>query len=113
MVVFTSSMKQETPDISGRWSEHWIDSDVDYVDTLRFAQTKDSLVISLDNSQVDWNPRFYKVNFDGSILRFQMDANNITNFFLFKLSEDQKKFEGKVYTWKGDIDKVYLIKQGP
>lgn len=112
LVVLTSSIKQETPIISGLWSEHWIDSDVDYVDTLRFTQTKDSLFISLHNLQEHWSPRFYQVNFDGSILRFQMDANNITNFFLLKLSEDQKKFEGKVYTWKGAIRKIYFVKQG-
>lgn len=112
LVVLTSSIKQETPIISGLWSEHWIESDVDYVDTLRFTQTKDSLFISLHNLQEHWSPRFYQVNFDGSILRFQMDANNITNFFLLKLSQDQKKFEGKVYTWKGEIRKIYFVKQG-
>ena len=112
MVVLSSSMKQEIPVISGLWSEHWIDSDVDYVDTLRFTQTEDSLFITLHNVQEHWSPRFYQVKFDGAILRFQMDANNITNFFLLKLSEDQKKFEGKVYTWKGEIRKIYFVKQG-
>jgi hypothetical protein len=110
MVILTSSMKQSIPTISGLWSEHWIDSDVDYVDTLRFEQNNDSLFISLHNSQVDWLPNYHKVKFDGSILTFQMDANNITNFLTFKLSDDQKRFEGKVHTWRGEIRKIYLVK---
>ena len=68
MVVLTSSIKQPVPTISGLWSEHWIDSDIDYVDTLRLTQKNDSLFISLNNSQVDWEPNFYKVKFDGSLL---------------------------------------------
>jgi hypothetical protein len=110
MVILTSSMKQSIPTISGLWSEHWIDSDVDYVDTLRFEQKNDSLLISLHNSQVDWLPNYHKVKFDGSILTFQMDANNITNFLTFELSDDQKRFEGKVHTWRGEIRKIYLEK---
>jgi hypothetical protein len=110
MVILTSSMKQSIPTISGLWSEHWIDSDVDYVDTLRLTQNNDSLLISLHNSQVDWLPNYHKVKFDGSILTFQMDANNITNFLTFKLSDDQKRFEGKVHTWRGEIRKIYLEK---
>lgn len=110
MVILTSSMKQSIPTISGLWSEHWIDSDVDYVDTLRFEQKNDSLLISLHNSQVDWLPNYHKVKFDGSILTFQMDANNITNFLTFELSDDQKRFEGKVHTWRGEIRKIYLVK---
>ena len=112
LVILTSSMKQNVPSISGLWSEHWIDSDVDYVDTLRLSQKNDSLLISLYNSQVDWEPNFLKVKFDGSLLTFQMDANNITNFFTFKLSDDQKRFEGKVHTWRGHIRKIYLEKEG-
>jgi hypothetical protein len=100
MVVLTSSVKQPMPSVSGLWSEHWIDSDVDYVDTLRLTQKNDSLFISLHNSQVD-----------GSLLTFQMDANNITNFFTFQLSEDQKRFDGKVHTWRGEIRKIYLVKE--
>jgi len=111
MVVLTSSVKQSMPSVSGLWSEHWIDSDVDYVDTLRLTQKNDSLFISLHNSQVDWVPNFYKVKFDGSLLTFQMDANNITNFFTFQLSEDQKRFDGKVHTWRGEIRKIYLVKE--
>ena len=111
MVVLTSSIKQPMPSVSGLWSEHWIDSDVDYVDTLRLSQKNDSLFISLHNSQVDWVPNFHKVKFDGSILTFQMDANNITNFFTFQLSEDQKRFDGKVHTWRGEIRKIYLVKE--
>jgi hypothetical protein len=103
-------MKQSIPTISGLWSEHWIDSDVDYVDTLRLTQNNDSLLISLHNSQVDWLPNYHKVKFDGSILTFQMDANNITNFLTFELSDDQKRFEGKVHTWRGEIRKIYLEK---
>jgi hypothetical protein len=110
MVVLTSSIQQATPNISGLWSEHWIDSDVDYVDTLRLSQKNDSLLISLHNSQVNWEPNFLKVKFNGSLLSFQMDANNITNFFTFKLSDDQKRFEGKVHTWRGEIRKIYLEK---
>ncbi len=110
IVVLTSSMKQSIPTISGLWSEHWIDSDVDYVDTLRLIQKNDSLLISLHNSQVDWLPNYHKVKFDGSILTFQMDANNITNFLTFKLSDDQKRFEGKVHTWRGEIRKIYLVR---
>jgi hypothetical protein len=110
MVILTSSMKQSIPTIYGLWSEHWIDSDVDYVDTLRLTQNNDSLFISLHNSQVDWLPNYHKVKFDGSILTFQMDANNITNFLTFKLSDDQKRFEGKVHTWRGEIRKIYLVK---
>jgi hypothetical protein len=109
-VILTSSMKQPIPTISGLWSEHWIDSDVDYVDTLRFEQKNDSLLISLHNSQVDWLPNYHKVKFDGSILTFQMDANNITNFLTLKLSDDQNRFEGKVHTWKGEIRKIYLVR---
>jgi hypothetical protein len=112
MVALTSSIKQPIPSISGLWSEHWIDSDVDYVDTLRLSQKNDSLFISLHNTQVDWEPNFLKVKFDGSLLTFQMDANNITNFFSFKLSDDQKKFEGKVHTWRGEIRKIFLMKVG-
>jgi hypothetical protein len=111
MVALTSSIKQPIPSISGLWSEHWIDSDVDYVDTLRLSQKNDSLFISLHNTQVDWEPNFLKVKFDGSLLTFQMDANNITNFFSFKLSDDQKKFDGKVHTWRGEIRKIYLVKE--
>jgi hypothetical protein len=110
IVILTSSMKQSIPTISGLWSEHWIDSDVDYVDTLRLIQKNDSLLISLHNSQVDWLPNYHKVKFDGSILTFQMDANNITNFLTFKLSDDQKRFEGKVHTWRGEIRKIYLVR---
>jgi hypothetical protein len=110
MVILTSSMKQSIPTISGLWSEHWIDSDVDYVDTLRLTQNNDSLLISLHNSQVDWLPNYHKVKFDGSILTFQMDANNITNFLTFELSDDQKRFEGKVHTWRGEIRKIYVEK---
>jgi hypothetical protein len=112
MVALTSSIKQPIPSISGLWSEHWVDSDVDYVDTLRLSQKNDSLFISLHNTQVDWEPNFLKVKFDGSLLTFQMDANNITNFFSFKLSDDQKKFEGKVHTWRGEIRKIFLMKVG-
>jgi hypothetical protein len=112
LVMLTSSIQQSTPNISGLWSEHWIDSDVDYVDTLRLIQKNDSLFISLYNSQVDWEPNFLKVKFDGSLLTFQMDANIITNFFTFKLSDDQKRFEGKVHTWRGHIRKIYLEKEG-
>lgn len=111
MVMLTSSIQQATPNVSGLWSEHWIDSDVTYVDTLRLTQKNDSLLISLHNSQVDWEPNFLKVKFDGSLLTFQMDANNITNFFTFKLSDDQKRFEGKVHTWRGHIRKIYLEKE--
>jgi hypothetical protein len=111
MVVLTSSVKQSMPSVSGLWSEHWIDSDVDYVDTLRLTQKNDSLFISLHNSQVDWVPNFYKVKFDGSLLTFQMDANNITNFFTFQLSDNQKRFDGKVHTWRGEIRKIYLVKE--
>lgn len=110
MAVLTSSMKQSVPSISGLWSEHWIDSDVNYIDTLRLSQKNDSLHISLHNSQVDWEPNYVNVKFDGSILTFQMDANNITNFLTFKLSDDQKRFEGKVHTWRGEIRKIYLVK---
>jgi|GEM_PF-2534539 len=110
MVILTSSMKQSIPTISGLWSEHWIDSDVDYVDTLQLTQKNDSLFISLHNSQVDWLPNYHMVKFDGSILTFQMDANNITNFLTFELSDDQKRFEGKVHTWRGEIRKIYLEK---
>ena len=109
-VILTSSMKQSIPTISGLWSEHWIDSDVDYVDTLQLTQKNDSLFISLHNSQVDWLPNYHMVKFDGSILTFQMDANNITNFLTFELSDDQKRFEGKVHTWRGEIRKIYLEK---
>jgi hypothetical protein len=112
MVMLTSSIQQATPNVSGLWSEHWIDSDVTYVDTLRLTQKNDSLLIYLHNSQVDWEPNFLKVKFDGSLLTFQMDANNITNFFTFKLSDDQKRFEGKVHTWRGHIRKIYLEKEG-
>ena len=111
MVVLTSSIKQPMPSVSGLWSEHWIDSDVDYVDTLRLTQKNDSLFISLHNSQVDWEPNFYKVKFDGSLLSFQMDANNITNFFILKISENGTRFDGKVHTWKGEIRKIYLVKE--
>jgi hypothetical protein len=111
MVVLTSSIKQPVPTISGLWSEHWIDSDIDYVDTLRLTQKNDSLFISLNNSQVDWEPNFYKVKFDGSLLSFQMDANNITNFFILKISENGTRFDGKVHTWKGEIRKIYLVKE--
>jgi hypothetical protein len=112
MVMLTSSIQQATPNVSGLWSEHWIDSDVTYVDTLRLTQKNDSLLIYLHNSQVDWEPNFLKVKFDGSLLTFQMDANNITNFFTFKWSDDQKRFEGKVHTWRGHIRKIYLEKEG-
>jgi hypothetical protein len=112
IVVMTSSIKQPIPSISGLWSEHWIDSDVDYVDTLRLTQKNDSLFISLHNSQVNWEPSYYKAKFDGSILSFQMDANNITNFCIFQLSADHKRFEGKVHTWRGEIRKMYLEKVG-
>jgi len=110
MVVLTSSIKQPIPSISGLWSEHWLESDVDYVDTLRFTQKNDSLFISLHNSQANWEPSYYKAKFDGSLLTFQMDANNITNFLTFELSDDQKRFEGKVHTWRGEIRKIYLEK---
>jgi hypothetical protein len=112
MVMLTSSIQQATPNVSGLWSEHWIDSDVTYVDTLRLTQKNDSLFISLHNSQANWEPSYYKAKFDGSLLTFQMDANNITNFFTFKLSDDQKRFEGKVHTWRGHIRKIYLEKEG-
>ncbi|MEY3586388.1 MAG: hypothetical protein RLZZ243_1452, partial [Bacteroidota bacterium] len=36
--------------------------------------------------------------------------NNITNFLTFELSDDQKRFEGKVHTWRGEIRKIYLEK---
>ena len=111
MLVLSSSMKQPIPIITGLWSEHWIDSDIDYVDTLRLTQKNDSLFISLNNSQVDWEPNFYKVKFDGSLLSFQMDANNITNFFILKISENGTRFDGKVHTWKGEIRKIYLVKE--
>jgi hypothetical protein len=110
MVVLTSSIKQPIPSISGLWSEHWLESDVDYVDTLRFTQKNDSLFISLHNSQANWEPSYYKAKFDGSLLTFQMDANNITNFMTFQLSADHKRFEGKVHTWRGEIRKIYLEK---
>jgi hypothetical protein len=113
MVMLTSSIQQATPNVSGLWSEHWIDSDVTYVDTLRLTQKNDSILISLHNSQVDWEPNFLKVKFDGSLLTFQMDANNITNFMTFQLSADHKRFEGKVHTWRGEIRKIYLVKVGP
>ncbi len=112
MVVLSSSIKQPTLIISGLWSEHWMESDVDYVDTLRFTQRNDSLVISLHNSQVDWEPNYVHVKFDGAILTYQMDANNITNFYTFQLSEDQKRLEGKVHTWKGNIREIFLEKVG-
>jgi hypothetical protein len=112
LVMLTSSIQQATPNISGLWSEHWIDSDVNYVDTLRLTQKNDSILISLHNSQVDWEPKYYNVKFDGSILSFQMDANDITNFFIFQLSKDQKRLDGKVHTWRGEIRKIYLEKEG-
>ena len=111
IIALTSSIKQPVSTISGLWSEHWIDSDIDYVDTLRLTQKNDSLFISLNNSQVDWVPNFYKVKFDGSLLSFQMDANNITNFFILKISENGTRFDGKVHTWKGEIRKIYLVKE--
>ena len=111
MVFLSSSNKQATPNITGLWSEHWMDSDVDYVDTLCFTQKNDSLFISLLNRQENWEPNYVKVNFDGSILTYRMDANKISNFYVFQLSEDQKKLEGKVQTWKGNIRKIHLIKQ--
>lgn len=104
--------KQKQPvDISGLWSEHWIESDVNYVDTLRIGLKNDQVQISLHNLQENWDPNYYNVKFDGSVLSFQMDANNITNFFVFQLMDDQKKFEGKVYTWRGEIFKMYLLKE--
>lgn len=112
IVVLTSSVKQPIPVISGLWSVHWIDSDVDYVDTLRLTQKNDSLLISLYNSQVDWEPNYVKVKFDGSILTYQIDNNGITNFFTFQLSDDQKRFDGKVHIWTGEIGKIYLGKVG-
>lgn len=111
IIALTSSIKQPVSTISGLWSEHWIDSDIDYVDTLRLTQKNDSLFISLNNSQEDWAPNFYKVKFDGSLLSFQMDANNITNFFILKISENGTRFDGKVHTWKGEIRKIYLVKE--
>ena len=111
MLVLSSSMKQPIPIITGLWSEHWIDSDIDYVDTLRLTQKNDSLFISLHNSQVDWDPNFYKVKFDGSLLSFQMDANHITNFFILKLSVNGTRFDGKVHTWKGEIRKIFMLKE--
>ena len=110
IVILTSSMKQSIPTISGLWSEHWIDSDVDYVDTLRLIQKNDSLLISLHNSQVDWLPNYHKVKFDGAILTFQMDVNKITNFYTFQLAANQQRFEGKVHTWRGEIRKIYLVR---
>ena len=108
--VYTSVKKAE-PTISGLWSEHWVDSDIDYIDTLKIVESNNLLSISLHNLQEDWHPLFYNVKFDGAILSFQMDANHITNFYLFQLSDDQQKFVGKVYTWQGDILKVYLQKE--
>lgn len=112
IVVLSSSIKQPIPVISGLWSVHWIASDVNYVDTLELTQKNDSLYISLHNSQVDWVPNYVHVKFDGNILTYQMDANNITNFYTFQLSEDQKRLEGKVHTWKGNIHKIHLEKIG-
>ena len=112
IIVLTSSIQRPIPVISGLWSVHWIESDVDYIDTLRLTQKNDSLFISLHNSSVDWEPNYINVKFDGAILTYQMDANNSTNFFTFKLSDDQKRFDGKVHTWDGEIRKIYLVKVG-
>lgn len=113
IVILSSSIKRIIPSISGIWSVRWIESDVDYVDTLRLAQKNDSLFISLINSQLNWDPNFHKIKFDGAILTYQIDANNITNFFTYQLSNDQKRFEGKVHTWRGEIRKIHLSKVGP
>jgi hypothetical protein len=110
MVILTSSMKKSIPSISGLWTETWIHSDVVDIDTLRLTQKNDSLCISLHNAQVNWIPNYYKVKFDGSILTFQMDVNNITNFFTFQLAEDRQRFEGKVHTWRGTIYKIRMDK---
>jgi hypothetical protein len=110
MVMLTSSMKKSAPSISGLWSMQWINSDVNDIDTLRLTQKNDSLFISLHNLQKNWNPNYYKVKFDGSILTYQMDVNNITNFYTFQLAPDQQRFEGKVHTWKGTIYKIHLDK---
>jgi hypothetical protein len=111
IVVLSSSIKQPIPVISGLWSVNWIESDVDYVDTLELTHKNDSLFISLHNSQLNWEPNFHRVKFDGSILTYQMDAKNITNFFTFQLSDDQTRLDGKVNTWKGEIRKIYLVKE--
>ena len=111
IVVLSSSIKQPIPVISGLWSVNWIESDVDYVDTLELTHKNDSLFISLHNSQLNWEPNFHRVKFDGSILTYQMDANNINNFFTFQLSDDQTRLDGKVHTWEGEIRKIYLVKE--
>lgn len=97
--------------LEGRWSEEWFDSDVDYVDTLKFSHKGENLHIELFNSSIDWSPEFSHETFDGKILRFQVDANNITNFFIFELSEDKKQLKGKVYSYTGSIYQVILKKQ--
>ena len=111
MFVLTSSIKQPIPFISGLWSEHWIDSDVDYVDTLSIEFKDQKLEIELLHSEFDWNPQFVNESFDGSILRFQVNANNVTNFFIFQRSDDPNQLFGKVYTWKGEIKQVYLLRK--
>ena len=111
MVVLTSSIKQPMPSVSGLWSEHWIDSDVDYVDTVSIEFKDQKLEIELLHSEFDWNPQFVNESFDGSILRFQVNANNVTNFFIFQRSDDPNQLFGKVYTWKGEIKKVYLVRK--
>jgi hypothetical protein len=111
MVVLSSSIKQPLPSISGLWSVHWVESDIEEIDTLRFEQKNDSLFVFIQNKEDGWAPQFSKVKFDGSILTFQMDVNNITNFYTFQLAPDQLRFEGKVHTWRGFIFKIHLDKE--
>jgi hypothetical protein len=111
MVVLSSSIKQPLPSISGLWSVHWVESDIEEIDTLRFEQKNDSLFVFIQNKEDGWAPQFSKVKFDGSILTYQMDVNNITNFYTFQLAPDQLRFEGKVHTWRGFIFKIHLDKE--
>lgn len=105
------SFNTKAQSIEGIWTEHWIDSDVDYVDTVSIEFKDQKLEIELLHSEFDWNPQFVNESFDGSILRFQVNANNVTNFFIFQRSDDPNQLFGKVYTWKGEIKQVYLVRK--
>jgi hypothetical protein len=81
------------------------------VDTLKFQYKENQWSIELVNTSEGWNPQFENESFDGSILKFRVNVNNVTNFFVFQTVDDPNQLFGKVYTWKGEIKQVYLLRK--
>jgi hypothetical protein len=95
--------------LEGIWTEHWYGpTDVNYVDTLKFAVDGDQLFIELVNKRDTFDPVYSDIIYKDGWLSYRHDVNESTNRYKFKLKRSGKWLVGTVETWNGHTRKIIL-----